>query len=258
MAGRDSRKSSNRWDADGWVDMFARIYGSRNREKEDTQIWLHVVEEMGELAEDIRKGQIKARKNRKGEWEGVVVNVPDVFAWLSTFTERQGSLGDFAWNKFPAVCPYCFAEKDCVCISRMVHLLPEEREEKLKVLRIKNSKHRPRTLRRWQEMFMRIYGNVNAIMSLDAVGFHLVEEAGEVAREIRFGPGNRKLYDEVADVFVWLFAVCNRASKYQDDLIWLHEITWKRFPGKCWRCHARVCKCPELDEYRLGPRAMVS
>lgn len=182
---------------DDWVKMFGDIYGMKNRRLiDDSVLWAHVIEEIGELAEDLRKGELKKRKNHKGEWVGIEVNVPDVFAWLCAFVNRQG----------------------------------------------------------WQEMLARIYGNVNKIQSFEAIAFHLIEEAAEVAKEIRL-KNEENLRDEVADVFAWIVGICIRYGTLSGaGPLKLDEMTWTQYPNCCVHCGGNPCKedCKTSD--RGSPR----
>jgi len=74
----------------------------------------------------------------------------------------------------------------------------------------------------WVNTFERIYGNLDRIQSIEQICFHLTEEIGEVARELRLVRENhqkkklkervKKLQDELADVFDWLIALLLKIS----------------------------------------------
>ncbi|MEM3713059.1 MAG: MazG nucleotide pyrophosphohydrolase domain-containing protein [Thermoproteota archaeon] len=241
------------WSLDRWVKFFDEIYGERNRGMMNEEIWLHVVEEVAELTEDLRKTHIKPRYNKKGELEGVLVNFADIFAWLCAFVTRHGSLEEIVWHKFPNICPYCFADKDCLCIARMSYMDKEEREKYLETHR-KNKNNFPQKLDDWKKMFDRIYGNINRVQSIEQIGFHMTEEVGEVAREIRLRR-KEELKEEIADVFAWLIAIILKCEAITNEEFNLADLLWQRFPNKCHRCGSKPCK---EKIYRTGPRANIS
>lgn len=227
------------WSLDQWVDMFSDIYGSRNRGQSDESLWLHVVEKTSRLAENLRKQHIPPRLNKKGKLAGVLVDIPDTFAWLSAFTSRVGSLEEMTWSKYPGACPYCLVEENCVCLGGKPSLSDEEHETKLKALR-ENKIYQPKTLNAWQEMFGRIYGRANKIQSLDQVGFHLMEEVGEVAKAFRL-QSSQELKEELADVFAWLMGLTIKCSDLTGENYHLSDITWSRYPHQCPHCQANPC-----------------
>jgi len=248
------------WSLLQWTKMFDQIFGEKNEDASDQDVWLHVTEEIAELAEDLRKEHIMLRPNKKGEIEGVEVNVPDAFAWLCAFATKHGSLEDMVWHKYPNICPYCFVKKDCLCIARANYIDQDKREKKLEKAR-NDKTNMPKTLYDWQKMFWRIYGNVNRVQRMEQVGFHLMEESGEVAKEIRHMDDD-KLEDEIADVFAWLVAIANKSDEIiskdlrSDDIKYfrLDDIIYKRYEDKCPKCHGNPCK---EEIYRSGPRSNI-
>jgi NTP pyrophosphatase (non-canonical NTP hydrolase) len=243
------------WNLDEWVEYFDSIYGAKNKGASDQEIWLHAVEEVGELAEDFRKYQIHARPGSKGKMEGVLVNVPDTFAWLCALTKKKrGSLQDMVWNKFPNMCTYCRAEKDCICIAYSLKESDTERDKNLAQCR-QNRKDEPKNMEQWQRMFHTIYGNVNHLQSLDQIAHHLMEEVGEVAKEIRLGRGP-ELQEEIADVFAWLIGIILKAESMSGKDIHLEDLIWERFPNMCPYCKSNPCKCS--SKRIRGPRSIAS
>ncbi len=214
-----------------WQGLFFSIYGARNDEiYSPSDILLHVIEEMAELAEHLRKE----------DRESVVKNIPDVFGWLLAFCntcEPTGiDLENAVWHKYPSVCPYCLQEKNCTCISQ--ELKYKDDRELLEKYR-NRMKQKPFILDGWQQMFERIYGRVNKIKFQVQIWFHLFEEIGEISRAFRLGP-RAELEAELADAFAWLVAACNKLQ------ISLSEVTWQTYPGKCRTCLKEKCQCPVI------------
>lgn len=215
------------WSLDNWVGMFNQIYGKHNLKLSDEQIWLRMVEEVAGLAEALRKQHITPRNDEKGRLQGALANIPDAFAWLSAFSFRYGSLEDMTWHKFPGVCPYCFVEKNCVCISQKPSIAGDEGERRLEEYRKAKQNH-PITLYGWQEMFDRIYGSANRIQSVEQVGFHLMEEVGEVAKSIRL-EDILKLKNELADVLAWIIGITIKSGDLVGEEYRLDNILWERY-----------------------------
>lgn len=215
-----------------WQDMFNVIYGYTNRHKSDLQLWLHLTEEAGEVAKDMRKER----------FDDLNRDLPDIFAWLCTFANKTSiRLEDAIWDKFPGVCPYCLREEHCVCIAEGRDAYDKTRIEDYR----QNISKKPATFLEWSEMFRRIYGNVNTILSHASIGFHLMEEIGEVARDLR--KDDHKSYRiEIADVFAWMLAIPMRMSK-----VGLDEMTWSVYPGVCKICFKVPCIC---ESKTTGPR----
>jgi NTP pyrophosphatase (non-canonical NTP hydrolase) len=180
--------------------MFDEIYSEKNKSKTIEELFLHVVEEAGELAEALRKDTL----------DEITKNLPDLFAWLCEFVSKIGSqLEDVVWNKFPNVCPYCLKEENCICIAHMKYLSEKEREVQLSELRKKKEKM-PITLEEWFEMFRRIYGNVNKVMHFSDIGFHFMEEVGEVARGTK-NRNNHRITERDSRCFRVVERYCNEA-----------------------------------------------
>lgn len=228
------------WPLRKYEQMFARIYGEHNRFLSNEHILLHLVEEAGELAEDLRKEQIVSKKDSKGNSNGLLVNIPDIFAWICAMSSRHGSLEDMIWEKFPGMCPYCFSHSDCQCIASKPHYTDAQKAERLDSAR-KDLSKRPTTFVGWQQMLNSIYGKVNRSHSLDQLGYHLSEEIGEVAKALRLR--DKSMLLELADVFGWLVGMTHKISAMTCSEYRLDDMVWQRFPGRCPHCNETICVC---------------
>ena len=209
-----------------WQVLFNELYREKNEREglRGVDIWLHVMEEAGEVAKALRKE----------DYSQLSKDLPDVFAWLCTFANFQNiDLEEAIWNRFPGRCPYCLEPMNCVCIAEM-------REIDLRQLEFHQRKRNnmPETCEQWVSMFRKIYGNVNSILSRQSIGFHLMEEIGEVARSIR-KKDFQEIEAEIADVFAWLLAILMKVPELNS----LNEMTWDIYPGLCKKCHEKPCQC---------------
>lgn len=210
-----------------WQRMFDEIYGAANRQLEPEVIWMKVVEELGEVATDLRKENYSALEK----------DLPDVFAWLCAFAERMSrNVEDTVWAKYPGVCPYCLKPEFCVCIGGTSRAFSAARIRQ----QVANGR-RPVTLGEWENMFNTIYGNVNTIVMTPAVGFHLLEEVGEVAKALA-SPSHAGLDEGIADVFAWTIALSMKIDRFTS----LETAVYEVYPHCCKRCNDNPCSCEGL------------
>ena len=80
-------------------DLMARTYGARDRERGTAASVAWLVEEVGELAQAVRKGGDDARLHELG----------DVLAWLASIADQLGLSLDDAARRYAAGCPRCTA-----------------------------------------------------------------------------------------------------------------------------------------------------
>lgn len=162
-------------------------------------------------------------------------------------------LSDIIWSKYPNCCPTCFGRSialpiknggkpenwggkltPCSCLGRLADV--EVRNQRLKEderkfirdkLREYAKKHKPSdatklSLSHLQKMFAKVFGANIFLTSIENIGFHLLEEVGEIAEALcgiytyksRKDVGSEmrlnkvlELENEIADAFSWLFAL---------------------------------------------------
>ena len=89
----------------GFQDLMEATYGERDHERgvPSTVAWL--AEELGELAQAVRKGTREQQ----------VHELSDVLAWLASLANQLGITFDEAVARYATGCPRCLAVP-CVCI----------------------------------------------------------------------------------------------------------------------------------------------
>jgi NTP pyrophosphatase (non-canonical NTP hydrolase) len=89
---------------DEFQALMARTYGSRDRARgvDATVAWL--AEELGEVAQAVRKGSPEQQLHEIG----------DLLAWLASLTDQLGLSLDEAAARYAAGCPRCGATP-CSC-----------------------------------------------------------------------------------------------------------------------------------------------
>ncbi|NJE84257.1 nucleotide pyrophosphohydrolase [Thermococcus sp. CX2] len=86
-------------------EMIREIYFHKDSKRGVDKTFLWFVEEIGELAEAIRKNDMEAMEEE----------FADVLAWLSSLANLVGiDLEEAAKKKYPGVCPYC-GNSPCTC-----------------------------------------------------------------------------------------------------------------------------------------------
>lgn len=85
-------------------DVIARTYAERDRARgvPATVAWL--TEELGELAQAVRKGTVEQQRHE----------LADVLAWLASLAEQLGLSLDDAAGRYTSGCPRC-GEIPCRC-----------------------------------------------------------------------------------------------------------------------------------------------
>jgi NTP pyrophosphatase (non-canonical NTP hydrolase) len=230
---------------------------------------------------------------------------------VSEFTiQTEKEFSEIVWNKYPRACPVCFwrrtnngskspedFEKPCDCLIYNIEDRDkaESEEEKAKKKAEKQKRvgglrafakqqsslnKKPATIDDWQKMFGELFEANLRHVSLVDIGFHLLEEVGEVSDAIvrmysyteAFNGQPRWnqiwLEEEIADVFSWLLTLVNslqmmpdiakefvnylelgRASKIFEEKIMLSTIIWQRYGNNrkhiwwCPSCEKQRCIC---------------
>ena len=85
-------------------DLMAATYGSRDRARGLPSSIAWLVEEVGELAQAVRKGDTDAQLHEVG----------DVLAWLASITDQLGLSLEDAAARYAGGCPRC-ARCPCDC-----------------------------------------------------------------------------------------------------------------------------------------------
>ena len=83
---------------------MATLYGERDRARGTTASVAWLVEEVGELAQAVRKG----------DREGQLHELGDVLAWLASLADQLGLSLDDAAARYATGCPRCGASP-CAC-----------------------------------------------------------------------------------------------------------------------------------------------
>ncbi len=93
--------------------LMKRLYFERDKNRGISKTFLWIVEEVGELAEALRKYQ-ESDKN-KNEIHNIAMEIADIVAWIASLANiLEIDLEDALYSKYPSVCPKC-GKNPCSC-----------------------------------------------------------------------------------------------------------------------------------------------
>jgi NTP pyrophosphatase (non-canonical NTP hydrolase) len=191
-----------------WEGTFEGLYGQANEGRPIEQIWVAVMAQCSELGEGLRKGNLQE----------ILVEAADVFEWLCTFVSalRSGRAGVFREPfclsrtvslKYPGVCGRCYGvegELDdnklpepskrlslhCVCPPRKMEGTNDKPVAYGRAYRYNERANTALTFDEftildWQRVFDRTFERNAHFSTIEMIGYHFLEEAGEVAVAVR-------------------------------------------------------------------------
>lgn len=308
---RISKDNVGSLDLDAFVDAVRGIYSVKDKERSVWDVWLHAKHHAAAIGEEIRKHKPGEELLYEiadfsmwlftfvGKIKGTFEIEPTrgKVAESTIRTEKESS--DIIWNKYPRICPTCFWRRSnnssvlegaefsrtCDCLLYDVETRNQEtKRSRVRKLRKyanarENYEKKPRTVDLWQGMFGEIFKANLRHLGLVDIGFHLLEEVGEVSdamvrmytytNDFKEGePTWRQIWleEEIADVFSWLFTLVNSLQMIPDiaeayikyisedfklpkHQIKLSRIIWRRYGsndlGKFWcqLCQEPQCRC---------------
>jgi NTP pyrophosphatase (non-canonical NTP hydrolase) len=229
-----------------WVDKLAPIYETKLRRRTPIEVWSKVTEHGSAVGEAVREANFKdlvthlaqtlgwvviffgeAQKHRMGKWG--YLNIPFRNAnWDGLNFGRIKDLGEIVMYHYPALCPHCLGDKcKCVLIDKPTD---QHRLTSLTEWRKRNRGDFDRTWIQLETRFGNLYRHDDKIKSHADIGFHFLEEIGEVVKSLRMvlqfeggtatpqveSPTTRswlgQLVEELADVISWSTSVIRRVK----------------------------------------------
>jgi len=306
---------------DDYVDISRSVWTEIHPRRTVLDYALHVLDHASKLGEAIRKDDadlILKEMAETANWLfGFVGKLNDhKTGWESRF-DIPTKFSRMIWNKYPRLCPHCFQrvytlsggkktaksivsdikERCKYCLTdypkvenRATEWMSQDKEEQLRQSsksELRNYaketlKKIPTSLRKVETMFHTIYKANTALATLESIGFHVLEEAGEMGRAVidiytdrsTDKPVEEKLHslcDEIAEVFSWLCSLTLKVQgqaktfdKYKSrlvsyilpsdtkrlaDYVGLEEILWVTYRDTktkqyhCPYCGSTVCSC---------------
>lgn len=215
---------------DDWVEEFHFLYERQDQRRSEMGIWIQVVQHSSKLAEAIRLE----------DYGDCLEHLARCFCWVCSFVGKCTRAQDdspykFRWplsaivfRKYPNLCPAC-AEKPCKCpvdrymAEHRTAAYKQALKEKLKARNPWQNEQNPMQLERFVGMFGGIYGGAHYGLPVETIGFHFLEEIGEVAngiRRVHEGPDTERgdnlelLQNEIADVISWTCSLVLKLRQY--------------------------------------------
>ncbi len=205
-----------------WCKEFAELYHKHDRYRRPEEIWISTMAYCSTIGEDIRRL----------DYRELIDAAAHAFNWMCTFITTcnntkdplfrcENDFCDIVFFKFPNLCGHCLQSK-CNCdsyeidkkkdkISKYIDLYQEWKTFPEKTYRIED----------WIKKFKRIYKGRIHLMTLDSIGFHFLEEAGEEIRAIRQliqmrGVVNQKIKGVDGDFFRKSHNIDGLVGQYQE------------------------------------------
>jgi len=247
--------------ADDYVAIVRQVWGDIHPRRTTIDYLLHVLDHASKLGEAIRRDDAHCILRETAEttnWLfGFVAKLNDKKKGWERVLNVEVPLSRMIWGKYPNLCPHCFERvyvsqkgrksgktiaadivgkcKYCLPDYPKVEIRAEGESAEYEALRVRAGKKlkiyaeqtaakRPKTLKEIEEMFQRIYHSNVALSTIESIGFHALEEAGEIGRAVIDAYTRKKeepedleekrqaLCDEIAEVFSWL---CSLTLKVQ-------------------------------------------
>lgn len=288
-------------DLDWWTMNLPPIYKAKLAGRTPTDVWSKVAEHGSGVGEAVREAsfeQLVSRlaqamgwvliffdQARNGTWPGLDRPFKEA-GWDGSDFGSINSLGEVVLYHYPKICPHCLGDK-CKCVLG-TKPSKEQRLDALEDWRHRNRADFDRTWYQLEDRFGDLYKHDDRIKSHADIGFHFLEEIGEVGKALRMvarvnggaaisgveSPTTRtvhgQLVEEIADVISWSTSVIRRVKLDLENycklcpqsevdslrgllsLKWALEFTYldkgALTSPVCPKCRYSPCK-PECDEF---------
>jgi len=241
-----------------YVDIVRHIWAPIHRRRTTLGYAFHLFDHASKLGEAIRKEELNE----------ILLEVAELTNWLFGFVAKLNDkksdwealfnidvpFSDMIWAKYPWSCGHCVEReylateqlpekplKNCVCLMdypKVEHRVDRDTAKEARRQFAENNKmYMPTTLGEMEGMFHTIYGANISIWTIESIGFHLLEEVGEIGRALvdlftlrgenqKPSSTNADLCDEIAETFSWICSLTLKLKqlfkpmdKYYGDLM---------------------------------------
>lgn len=170
-----------------WTKEFESLYGKKDKERTPEELWVATMGHCSHMGEAIRRTN----------YVELLKAACHVFCWMCSYVSRcnkiendpvfkiNAQLSEIVGFKYPQRCGHCEGT-ECQC--RPVEM--DQKKDKAGKYRDlfevwKDQRFENYDINRWLKMFWKIYSGQIHLQTLESIGFHLLEEAGEAAVAIR-------------------------------------------------------------------------
>jgi hypothetical protein len=171
-----------------WMDLFRRIYEDVDSKRTPAQMWVAATAHFTSMGEAIRCMN----------FTDLMKSAAHAFCWMCSFLlacqrEKETvfsldeSFSDAVASKYPRCCGHCL-KSPCRCKPKDMDKKANKaaRYGKLLTKRVKlRNRLDAYSVSSWADEFDEIFGQHVHMLTLESIGFHFLEEAGEELRAIR-------------------------------------------------------------------------
>lgn len=169
-----------------WTNEFAALYKKHDKHRSPEDIWISTM----------AYGSVIGEAIRRYDFNSLIRSASHAFCWMCTFITKCNKTDDLLFKldhsfvdlvalKFPNACGHC-THDHCICDSAAQDSKPDKSAKYHKLLekwrRIDREKY---SIDEWLHVFSDIYLSRIHLQTLETIGFHFLEEAGEMAQAIR-------------------------------------------------------------------------
>ncbi len=170
-----------------WCTEFAELYHEVDKQRSPEELWIATMAHCSAMGEGIRRAN----------YSEIVESAAHAFCWMCSYVNLcnntndlifrfDHSLCDMVYLKFPKQCGYC-ETVPCSCNPAK---MDAKKDKSAKYERLYNIAKRDMpinySLSDWMEaVFKELYGGRIHMMTLESIGFHFLEEAGEEMMAVR-------------------------------------------------------------------------
>lgn len=172
----------------GWIKVFKEIYEEVDRSRSPVEMWVAATAHFTTIGEAIRRMHFAA----------LMQGAAHAFCWMCSFVlacqREKGtvfslneSFSDIVACKYPLVCGHC-QEAYCHCNPKLMDKQPNKATQYKQLLqkrRMLANAPDTYTVSHWFNVFDQIYGQNIHMLTLESIGFHFLEEAGEELTALR-------------------------------------------------------------------------
>lgn len=234
-----------------WMDVFSAIYKEPDADRTPEQIWIAIMAHASKIGESIRTFSIKT----------LSISAAHTFCWLCSFINKcntleqdifalKEDLSSIVTLKYPNVCGHC-GESTCHCDAIK---MDREKDKSAAYADLLNRRvrlsYKDYTMDNFLRMFNDIYEGRIHIQTLESIGFHFLEEAGEAAFAVRKLSQLQKIHSEGLDgIDLSLYDRLTTVESIVDEYSKIYEIvnSLKDNPVRLKSTDPRVLKARVID-----------
>ncbi|MGB3088268.1 MAG: hypothetical protein WBC53_11215 [Phycisphaerae bacterium] len=171
-----------------WPGVFGKIYASADKSRSPVEMWVAVTSHCAEIGEAIRSMNFSELMRAAAH----------TFCWMCSFVLKcrstdvlvfkvNESFPSIVTAKYPDVCGHCL-KNPCGCNPEEMDKHKDKAVRYREIIDRRKELHElpeQRSVSEWLNIFRRMYGHQIHLLTLESIGFHFLEEAGEELKALR-------------------------------------------------------------------------